>query len=51
MLVENLHRFIQTPLFAVQSLYDTWSLYYILGVRCQQNDSLKNCNGAELAYI
>jgi hypothetical protein len=46
-----MHRFIKTPLFPVQSLYDSWSLQNILGIRCNDDRSLKNCNTDQMAFI
>lgn len=48
---ENIHEFIKVPLFAIQSLYDSWSLYNIIGMRCPNYNSLKGCSASDRAYI
>lgn len=47
MLVENSHNYIQSPIFPVQSLYDSWSIKFILGINCYDAydmQSLSKCN-------
>lgn len=44
MLAENMHRHIKTRLFPIQSLYDSWSLPWILNITCAKSESLRNCN-------
>jgi hypothetical protein len=39
--------FIRTPLFPVNSLYDSWSIPNILGINCEASGSLKGCTDAE----
>ena len=51
MLAEHMHWYIKTPLFPIQSLYDSWSLNNILGIHCNKGRSLKGCNTSEMAYI
>lgn len=51
MFAQHIHRFINVPLFAPQSLYDSWSLYNIIGIRCIDGVSLSRCNKNELALI
>lgn len=51
MFAENMEKFIKTPLFPLQSLYDSWSLPNILGIGCAKDSSLKACNAQEMAYI
>jgi hypothetical protein len=43
MFAEYNYRYIKIPLFAVQSAYDTWCLANILGLYCQKNGSLAEC--------
>ena len=40
MFAQYLVDFISAPLFAPQSLYDSWSLYNIVGIRCVDGSSL-----------
>lgn len=47
----NLAPFITAPIYMIQSLYDTWSIHYILGVACVQNGSLMNCTSKEMDAI
>lgn len=51
MLAQHIHEFIKVPLFAAQSLYDSFSLYNIVGIRCVNGISLANCNNDEKALI
>lgn len=51
MLAENMHKHIKTPLFPVQSLYDSWSLPNILNIRCAKSESLRDCKPDELAFV
>lgn len=44
MFAVNLAPHLKTPLFVLQSLYDTWSVYWILGVKCIKDGSLANCD-------
>ena len=48
---QNLHKYIKVPLFAIQSLYDTWSISNILGISCIVNSSLNECTDAERKVI
>jgi hypothetical protein len=48
---QNLHKYIKVPLFAIQSLYDTWSVYNILGISCISGSSLAKCTDAERKVI
>lgn len=41
----------KTPVFAIESLYDTWSIPNILGLSCLNGSSLHNCNEKQSAYI
>jgi hypothetical protein len=40
MFAQYLIDYINAPIFAPQSLYDSWSLYNILGIRCMDGPSL-----------
>jgi O-palmitoleoyl-L-serine hydrolase len=51
MFAQYIHPFITTPLFTPQSLYDSWSLYNIVGIRCIDGVSLARCGKDELALI
>lgn len=51
MFAEYIHAFIKIPLFPIQSLYDSWSIHYILGLGCGSGGSLAGCNQAQMAYI
>jgi hypothetical protein len=51
MFAHHLYQYMRAPIFVTQSLYDSWSLYNILGIRCVEKDSLSKCNPDELAYI
>lgn len=51
MFAQYIHGFVTPPLFAPQSLYDSWSLYNILGIRCVDGASLAKCSNDELAAI
>ena len=51
MFANNLAPFITAPIYMMQSLYDTWSSYNILGVKCVQNGSLMNCTSKEVDTI
>ena len=42
MLSQNLYEFIKTPMFIIQSYYDTWSVTNIIGAPCVL-DSLSTC--------
>ena len=43
MFVQNFHEFIKVPVFAVQSLYDSFSIPNIMGVSCIPN-GLASCS-------
>jgi hypothetical protein len=45
MFAQYLHPYIKAPIFTPQSLYDTWSLYNIVGLRCVNN--FNQCDDAE----
>lgn len=51
MFAQYLYPFIKVPLFTPQSLYDSWSLYNILGIRCVDGSSLAKCSPEELSLI
>lgn len=44
MFAENLYQYVKVPLFAVESLYDSWSAPNILGISCIDNHSLIHCD-------
>lgn len=47
MFAEELFPFLKTPIFIAQSLYDTFNLPAILGIKCVNNlaqRSLANCS-------
>lgn len=44
MFAQNLHKHIKTPIFAIQSLYDSWSIPNILGIHCITGNVLSKCN-------
>eukprot|EP00347_Sterkiella_histriomuscorum_P004397 403360614 len=48
---ENLIAFIDSPLYLMQSAYDSWALGNVLGSTCSQNDNLNACNHIEKAQI
>jgi len=39
MFAKNLHKHIKVPLFVVESLYDWWSINFVLGIRCDLKTS------------
>jgi hypothetical protein len=43
--------YIRTPLFPVNSLYDSWSIPNILGIHCESSASLKGCTTQERAVL
>jgi hypothetical protein len=43
MMAEYMVKFIKTPIFPIQSLYDSWSIPNILNIRCLKGASLANC--------
>lgn len=51
MFAEEIIKYMKTPVFAIESLYDTWSIPNILGLSCLNGSSLHNCNDQQLAYI
>jgi O-palmitoleoyl-L-serine hydrolase len=51
MFAEYISDHIKVPLFAIESMYDSWSLHYILGIACQANASLDKCDAGSRAYI
>lgn len=54
MFAEHMHQHIQSPLFPVQSLYDSWSIKWILGINCfdaYDCQSLSKCTTQQKAYI
>ena len=51
MFAQNIYRHIKVPLFPIQSLYDTWSIHYILGISCVVNASLSKCTSSERQVI
>jgi hypothetical protein len=51
MFAQYIHPLIKVPFFTPQSLYDSWSLYNIVGIRCMDGYSLSRCNKDELALI
>ena len=54
LMAEHLVKYIQTPLFLEESLYDTWQLDNILQIPCMQGwdtASLSNCDPAEMIEI
>jgi len=38
---------IKTPLFIIQSPYDSWSIPNILGIECTKDGTLKTCTDEE----
>lgn len=51
MFAQYVHKYIQVPIFAINSLYDSWSLPNILGISCQSGGSLANCNQGQMQVI
>lgn len=51
MLAQYLHKYITTPIFVIQSLYDSWAIENILHVHCLNGSSLAQCSGEEMKYI
>ncbi len=51
MFAQYIHPFITVPLFAPQSLYDSWSLYNIIGIRCMDGSSLAKCGADDMKVI
>ena len=51
MFAQNIHEFIKTPLFPIQSLYDSWSLPNIVGIACNVNQDLSKCTSQEMQVI
>jgi len=51
MFAQYLHPFMKAPLFTPQSLYDSWSLYCIVGIRCMDDHNLAHCNETEMSWI
>lgn len=51
MFAQYIHPFITVPIFAPQSLYDSWSLYNIIGIRCMNSNSLASCGTNEMKVI
>lgn len=51
MFAEELIKYMKTPVFAIESLYDTWSIPNILGIGCLNGSSLHNCNQNERNFI
>lgn len=51
MFAEYNHFYIKTPLFAIQSPYDSWSIRYILGIFCEDGGSLIGCGDGQLKYL
>jgi hypothetical protein len=48
MFAQYMYPYIKAPIFPVNSLYDTWSITYILGITCvDTTGSLKNCGDAD----
>ena len=45
------HEFIKIPIFAIQSLYDSWSIPNILGLHCQNGASFQPCNTTQMSVI
>lgn len=44
MFAEYNYEYIKVPVFAIQSLYDTWCLRYIIGIFCESDGSLARCS-------
>lgn len=52
MMAQYFGKHIKTPLFIIQSLYDSWSIENILKIRCLGDSrSLANCSDEEKEYI
>lgn len=51
MFAQYIHPFISVPIFAPQSLYDSWSLYNIVGIRCVEGFSISKCSQQDLSLI
>jgi len=51
MFAQNILQDIKVPLFLVQSLYDDFSIGYILGIDCIKDRSLAACNGEMMEVI
>jgi hypothetical protein len=44
MFAQNIYMHIKAPIFNIQSLYDSWSIPYILGLSCAYDNTLIHCN-------
>lgn len=51
MFAQYLVDYISAPIFAPQSLYDSWSLYNIVGIRCVDGSSLAACSKVDRDII
>ncbi len=51
MFAVNLAPYIKTPLFVIESLYDTWSVPNILGISCIRGGSLAYCTADQKNHI
>lgn len=51
MFATNLAPYIKAPMFIIQSLYDTWSISYILGIPCIIDSSLAYCDSFKRSKI
>ena len=44
MMAEYMAKFIKTPIFVIQSLYDSWSIENILHIHCLNGSQMQNCS-------
>ena len=56
MFVQYMHKHIKAPVFIVQSLYDSFSIPVIIGIKCDDNYAygwpiIKNCGEDKLKIV
>ena len=51
MFAEYMHEHVRVPLFAINSLYDSWSIAYLMYMKCGVKGSLKNCDEDKIKCV
>ena len=51
MFAEYMHEHVRVPLFAINSLYDSWSIAYLMYMKCGVKGSLNNCDEDKIKCV
>jgi hypothetical protein len=56
MFVQYMHQYVKVPMFFLQSLYDSFSIPVIIGIKCDENFAyrwpiIKNCKEDKMKIV